>query len=223
MLVRHHIHFIDKPDECIRQEFSFDPPADVPALIGNEGPVYGPQATNNDGYQCKQKHVPAVVSPAGILHVVELVEPGTIISIILRSGHTLQEIGLRSEDYLLVLPNPEGLLVWVTVGLPGIFVLTAQVIDDKGAMRSKLAKHKADLPLQEYLIRQMRRLDAGTHPTQATHADIMNHKEAAAYLHMGESTLYRKVHEGVIRRSPARKYRKSDLEDFLAGKGKRIR
>lgn len=212
-----HIHIEDKVASCLRYEFHLDPPVDLGALLGNDdrmtamGSIYPPLAIPIPEVG------PCIVSAVGILHVIEYLPLGGVVSVAIRPGHVLKDVVLRQGDNLTVLATTDHLVLWIVSGQDGIFSVRARLVPDKEHLHAKIRQNLGDLPLREYLTRKMLFDPLEKDSQMVIWPEVMTLPEAAAFLRMGESTLRTRVAEGRIRRTPSKRFLRQDLEAYLHG------
>lgn len=217
MKISNHIHFVDQEDQCLRYDIHIDQPTHLGALLGNDDRVSSLGSIHPANAIPPPQEVPVIVSATGILHVVEAMPMGSVLSVALRSGHVVQDLVIRPGDDLTVLASAERLVLWIISGQDGILSVKARLTPDKDHVLSKIRQNLSDLPLREYLTRKMCFYPQSGDPHKIDWPDVMKLPEAAAFLRMGESTLRTCVAEGRVRRTPSKKFLRKDLEAYLQG------
>ncbi|MDP2362095.1 MAG: helix-turn-helix domain-containing protein [bacterium] len=222
MQIRHHIHYLDRGEDCYRAELRFDPPYDVGVMLGAIDQIYPKDLGHHPSAQAVDvDYVLSVVSANGVLHVVEPVDKASVVSVTIRQGHTVQDLVVRESDEVILLAGTKCLVLWVVAGNPGILAVKALVVPDKDGTHSKIRRNIGDLPLQEYLTRKLLHKPEDEDLAVTRWPDVLKTREASAYLRIGDSTLRQKVAEGLIRRTASKKFLKVDLDAYLAGIRKR--
>jgi len=151
MQIQQHIHFIDRPLECHRLDVRFPAPLDIGAVLGRDQPYYAEAKDLPPGTQSTLTKIPSVISGAGVLHVVETVGLGTVVSVELRQDHTLTNLIVPESAEVILLANEGYLVLWVVAGHSGILVLQAQVVKDKENTHGKIRRNLGDVPMRDYL------------------------------------------------------------------------
>ncbi len=219
-----HYHYIDAPEAPHRSVIEMDP-LNMPGMpYGAIEWMYDPKSTEADFVSNRLEEIQPFVRN-GILVIQGVFEAGTVISIALRADHVLQDISLSEMNELdeLVVETIQpvskeiitGMLYWIVVGQTGIFKLKAKVAQDKDGKIKKLRTNLKDIPLREYLARKARaRTGEFTEAKHDEYPPVMDTKTAANYLRRSTSWLYGKAQDGVIPRTPDKRFRREDLDAY---------
>ncbi|MBU1936420.1 helix-turn-helix domain-containing protein [bacterium] len=221
MKISRHIYFVDNPVRCWRGELKFDPPVEVASTLGKVEAIYtgvdpAVRRKQSTGRACKP-----IINANGLLHIREVMHPGEVLSIDIRAGYCLNSIVCDPAHQLQILAAKEGLLYWFTIGKDGVLELTGQLVRDKDGFFSKLNSNLKDPNLRAYLVQRSLADSKTTDKAIKSTPDLMNTREAADYLRMAPSTLYKKSQSGEIHRTRNKKFHRDELDRYLRGDKKR--
>ncbi|GBE29366.1 helix-turn-helix domain protein [bacterium BMS3Bbin04] len=212
-----HYHYIDSPDSPHRLVIEMDP-AKAPGMpYGAIEWVYDQKSTDEDFVSNRLEEIQPLVRN-DLLILQDVFESESIITIQLRAGHVLEDIVLDEVHTLVELVNESGMLYWIMIGRSGAFSLKAKVVKDADDRDSKIAKLRTnlkDIPLREYLGRKARaRIGEYEVDNHKEYPPVMDTETAARYLGRSRSWLYGKARDGVIPRTPDKRFRREDLDEY---------
>ena len=221
MEISRHIYYVDNPTRCWRGELKFDPPVEIASTLGKVETIYADVNPDVRRKQSTGRVCKPIINANGLLHIREVMQSGEALSIDIRAGHRLENIVCDPAHQLQILAAKEGLLYWVTIGKDGVVELTGQLVRDKNGFFSRLHSNLKDPNFRAYLVQ--RSLADSTTTAEAIERipDLMNTREAADYLRISPSTLYKKAQSGDIRRTRNKKFRREKLDRYLRGEEKR--
>ena len=204
-----------------RQEtYDFTDPINLPNTLGKNEYLLTPEQRKSCRYDMKR--LEPIISPAGVLKVREPLQTGDILLIAIPRGQRLTDIVVdpaTTLDFMLdprdkrkkspatVSDNSEdpdlhrdkkGLIYLFAIGKDGIFDVIAKVVKDEDDFYSKLKANLDDVTMREYLVQRSLADSKMTLEKLDKAQQRMNHREAARYLGIAESTLYQKVGAGEI-------------------------
>lgn len=205
---------------CERIEISFDPPIDIDSSLGSVESLYKDEILKR-GAAVRRK-VSAVINQNGILHVKEVMQSGELLTIRVRPKHRLNNIVLHQSHELQVLPDQQRLQYWITAGKDGAVEVTGEMVKDDENFFSKLKSNLTNMPLRAYIVQETL-LDRMGIPNAVVVPDVMTTAEAADYLSLSKSKVYKLAQSGSLKRTPQKRYRKSDLDDYMRSQPKKRR
>ncbi len=221
MKISRHIRYIEDTDYCLREEMLFDPPVDFVSTLGSVDPdIYKGVDFTAEGNSITGETAASVVNDAMILDVREVMKSGEVLSVEIKIGHRLKNITVAPEHQrqLLVWRGlngvSDGLLYWFTVGKDGVLEITAEVIPDDDGFLDKLKVNLTDTAMRAYLMQKSLADSVVTLEQIERVPDVMTTEEAARYLGISTSKLYKMAQSGEIPRTRHRKYIKKDLDAF---------
>ncbi len=217
MLISRHLVFIDMLVGCWRQELCFDPPLEIDLSLGKISSILNshmpPKGTSSGSLRkCKP-----VVNANHILHVNEVMKTGESLSVGIRPGFRLNNITLDPSHSLQILANDYGLVFWFSIGRDGVFEITGEMVKDDDRYFTKLKSNLKDIPFRAYIVQRSLADSKVTMAEIAKPPDLMDTKTAAKYLGVSTSKVYKLAESGVIPRTPNKRYRRVDLDTYLAG------
>lgn len=224
MQVTRHIIFRDQVAACWRQELRYDPPLEIDLSLGKVSTILNSQSSLKNNAGGSLRKCKPIVNTNGILHINEVVKAGETISIVLRPHFRLKDVVLGEAHRLQILVDEVGLHYWFTIGQSGVFELTGGLIKDEDGFFVKLQKNLIDMPIRSYIVQRTLADTKVTLAEQARPPELMDTKEASKYLGISDSTLFKKAQAGLIPRTPHKKFRRVDLDAYIAGgtnRGKR--
>ena len=216
MIVSRHITYTDNPVCCERIEIVFDPPVDIDSPLGKVGSLYKDRIRG--AKQVTRRPCKAVVNANGLLHVKEVMQAGELLAIRIRPGHRFRNLVLDKAHQLQVMPDAHRLQYWITAGRDGVVEVTGEMVKDDEGFFAKLKSNLKDIPYRAYIVQRssagskMAIEGAGRPP------DVMDTQQAAKYVGRSVSWLYKRAESGEIPRTPHKRFRKVDLDAFLAGR-----
>lgn len=223
MRIHHHIFIEDYPSVCLRQDYRFSPPVRVESLLGKIRSFYGESEGNHPKREASGSHCEPVINRNEILDFQESVTKGTLVSIAVRSGFRLAEICMDQMHALQIIADTVRLQYWFTAGQDGVFQVTGKMVKDSEGWHAKLLADLIDIPFRSYIV-QRSLADSRVALAEINKLpEVMSTREAAKYLAVSTSKLYKKAEAGLIFRTPDKKFRKVDLDTYLASGGKRKR
>ncbi|MCB9369851.1 MAG: helix-turn-helix domain-containing protein [Calditrichaeota bacterium] len=160
-----------------------------------------------------------VANANGVVHVVEDLERGDVVSIILRPNHRLQNVVIQKQDRLQVYATKSSFHYWITVGSSGAWELTGRIVKDTDGMFAKFKANLHDVPFRSYLVSMALVGHANTGDPQVP--NVMTTKEAARYLCVSTSKVYKLAASGELKRTRQKRFRRTDLDTYLARPAKR--
>lgn len=211
MIISKHIHYRDFGDISEILVCTFDPPRMFQSTLGKIDPFY-PNIPNPDlpGHKEKLLKVVPIINKNDILHFIENVKVGEILSFEIRIGYRLSEINIDPTHNIQLYAGQFGLMYLITIGKDCSFQMTAKLIKDKDKFYDKLKANLDDTALRDYYLRlsliSAREIDK--------FPGIMTHKQAAEYIKVEPSTLYN-ISKSQIPRLSGNKYSKKSLDDYL--------
>jgi len=212
MKITRHIHYLENPTTCIRHEFKFDPPYELKSTLGKVDPIYPGFDFSKGGNRARLTKVEPIINKNGLLHIRELMNAGEVLSIELRVKHRLDKITLDDAHQLEILAGDNGLLYWINVGKTGALVVTGKLIPDIDRFFQLLKTNLTDPAVRNY-IKQRSVVDGRTDINWSDlFPDVMNIAQAAVFLGLAESTVYKKAQSGEIPRNRNKKYLKVELD-----------
>jgi predicted DNA-binding transcriptional regulator AlpA len=217
MLITRHIIYRDQASACWRQELRYDPPLEIDLSLGKVSSILNSQSSRKNRSGGSLRKCKPIVNANGILHINEVVKAGETISIVLRPNYRLKNVVLGEAHSLQALVDEQGFQYWFTIGQDGAFEMTGSLVRDDEGFFLKLQKNLKDIPFRAYIVQLTL---ADTKVTLAAHdkpPDLMDTKAASKYLGISDSTLYKKAQAGLIPRTPDTKFRRVDLDAYLAG------
>jgi len=217
MLIRSHVHYFQDEAHTICQVLRFDPPAVIDHPMGRHSAIYGDEILKPIPKGCHTlERVTGIINKAGVVHIQEEVQAGHVISLQVQRGKMLADICMREEDHLDLLVSKEGLLYWFITGKGGLCVIQGRLAEDVDGIYQKVMTNIGDLSLRDYF--RKRSMAQQKLPAVVTQQwpEVMNHKQAAAFLGMSPSTLYKKVDvRGGVPRRRDKKYLREELIGYL--------
>jgi len=215
MKITRHLHYTQNPDSCIRYELTFDPPVDVESTLGEVDAFYLPKHFTGEGTSNRIEKTANIINKNGLLHIREVMTPGEILSIELRSGFRLDKLAIGNEQVLQVYMGEEGFTYAVTIGKRGAVDVTGRVIEDKESYHSKFHANLDDTAFREYLVKLTLTdsIVAEKHATKPP--DYLTAEESWAYLRIGRTKFFQLVKMGKIKRGPNNRYSRKALEQFF--------
>ena len=209
MKITRHIHYFQNPTTCLKHEFTFDPPIDLPSTLGKIDEIFKDFDLKR---KLKLEEVAPVINGSNILDIRNLVmNAGESLSIEAPIGYRLADVIKDDSCQMQILVNAETIIYWFTIGKTGAVGITGQLIKDDDSFHRKLKANLADIPFREYLVR---RTLADVDMEKVT-PEIMSHSEAATYLKISPKTLYNKRD---VPRLKGNLYGKSELDMYLKRK-----
>ena len=217
MKMGHHFHYVDSQDSPHRLAIELDP-TKIPGMpFGALEWVYDPKSIDADFVSNRLEEIQPFVRNE-MLVLQDVFDTGTVLTIALRSRYVLEDIVLDDVHTLVELVNKSEMLYWIQIGRNGAFSLKAKVVKDGTGRDSKITKlqaHLKDLPLREYLARKARaRVGEYEEDNHMEYPPVMDTVTAARYLERSISWLYGKARDGVIRRTPDKRFRREDLDEY---------
>ena len=106
----------------------------------------------------------------------------------------------------------DGLQYWFTIGKDGVFEITGQLIRDDDGFLGKLRADLRDTNMRSYLVTRSLADSEKLSIDEVEFPGIMTAEEAAQYLRISKSTLYKNTE---IPRTKNKKFRKVDLDKYL--------
>ncbi|MBC8276920.1 MAG: helix-turn-helix domain-containing protein [FCB group bacterium] len=193
----------------MRVEFKFDPPVEIQSPLGALKEIY-------DGIDLTAHMVAeqtfSGINENGILHVTEVMKAGEVFSIEVRKGHRLDKIVIDLVHTLQIMAAHNCLQYWFTIGKDGVFEITGQLIRDDDGFLGKLRTDLRDTNMRSYLVKRSLADSEKLSIDEVEFPGIMAADEAAQYLRISKSTLYKKTE---IPRTKNKKFRKVDLNNYL--------
>jgi excisionase family DNA binding protein len=222
MLISRHLIYIDAPTGCWRQELLYDPPLEIDLSLGMVSSILNSQMAPKGTTKGSLRKCKPIINANDILHINEVMKAGETVSIVLRSGYRLRDIVLRDTHQLLVLVDDKGLHYWFTIGQDGVFEVTGTMLKDNEGMHSRLKANLRDIPYRAYVVQ--RSLASVNQISDALDKpkDVMSTNEAAKYLGISASTLYKIAGSGKVPRTPQKKFLRADLDAYLASTKKPV-
>lgn len=221
MLVSRHIIYTDNPVACERIAIVFDPPMDIDSPLGKVESVYKDRI--REAEQASRRECKPIVNANGILHVKEVMRAGELLTLRIRPGYCFRNMVLDRAHALQVLPDTDRLQYWITVGIDGVVEVTGEMVKDDEDFFAKLKSDLKDIPFRAYIPQRTLADTKVTLDQIRALPDVMDTKVAARYLGVSVSKMYKLAEAGQIPRTPHKKFRKVDLDNYLKGglKGKR--
>lgn len=220
MLISRHIIYTDNPVVCERIEISFDPPVDVDSTLGKIESIYDDETLR--GGNPIRRAVSAVINRNGLLHVKEVLRSGELLTIRLRPKHRLKDVVLNETNELQVLADQNRLQYWISAGKDGVLEVTGEMVKDEENFFSKLRKDLTDVPMRAY-IAQETLLNRKEISKAVSVPDVLTTAEAADYLSLSTSKVYKLAQSGDLKRTPQKRFRKSDLDAYMQSRQKKKR
>lgn len=216
MEISKHIHYRDNLEKCYRFEFNFNPPRKAPSTLGKVEVFY------DDSPPDKFTHCDDIINNNHILQLREIMEPGEVLSIEVRKGYILRNISFSEEHQLQIYVNQgNSFLYWITVGKRGVLELTANLVKDEHNLCGRLARNLSDVGVRNTILKILLTNTVVELEDLGKVPELMKHSEAAKYLRISESSLYKKVALKEIKRTRNKKYRKDDLDEYINLRSKR--
>jgi excisionase family DNA binding protein len=217
------IRYSHRPDHTAVETFSFREEISLPSTMGRVEELIPESAKPKMSHTVEQ--IQPIISQAGILMISQQLDPHDIVVIPAPAKHRLSDIVIDSSCSMNLLLGRSELLYWFTMGHSGIFKMTAKVITDEDNFLAKLKANLDDVPMREYLVQRSLAGSKTTLDYIDKVPDRMGTEEAAAYLGMSVSTLYKQVEAGKIECSkPGGQkllFLKTDLDEIIRKKRKR--
>jgi excisionase family DNA binding protein len=167
----------------------------------------------------QRRETSAVINHNGILHIKEVMKAGEVLSVRLRPRYRLKNVVLGSAHQLQVIPDDKRLQYWITVGRDGVVEITGEMARDDDNLFAKLRSNLKDIPFRAYAVQQTLAAREGN-PIAPAVPDVMTTQEAAHYLLLSVSKVYKLAQSGELKRTPQKRFRKPDLDAYLQSKPK---
>jgi len=213
------IRYSHRPDYTAIETYTFSEEVSLPNTLGRVEELI-PTETKEKMYHTVEQIQP-IISSAGILKISRQLDPHDIVVIPAPAKQRLSDVVIDSSCSMDLLLGQNELLYWFTMGHSGIFKMTAKVIKDDESFLTKLKANLDDVPMREYLVQRSLADSKVTTEKLGKAQQRMNHREAARYLDIAESTLYQKVGAGeIICHKPSGKnmYLLSELDAYIQQK-----
>ncbi|MBK8130669.1 MAG: helix-turn-helix domain-containing protein [bacterium] len=221
-MISRHITLLDHVENSLRQEHRFEPPLEIDLSLGKVSSILNSQMAPKGTSSRSLRKCKPIINANGILHINEVMKAGETISIVLRPGFRLKDVVLGDAHQLQMLVDEQGFHYWFTVGQDGVLEVTGEIVKDRENLFSKLRKDLTDLPMRAYIV-QGTLLDRKGIPSAIVAPDVMTTAEAADYLSLSTSKVYKLAQSGILIRTPQKRFRKSDLDHYMRSQPKKRR
>ena len=205
------------------ETFDFHEEVSLPNTLGQSGRLIPPFTKAQ--YSHSREDIESIISPAGIMKITRHLDLHDVIVMNVPAKHRLSDIVIDATCSMDMILGKEDkrhiLLYWFTMGHSGIFKMTAKVIRDDENFLAKLKANLDDVPMRELLVQRSLADSKVTLEHVDKVPERMNHREAARYLGIAESTLYQKVGTGEIpchKPSGKNMYLLAELEAYIQQK-----
>lgn len=213
------IRYSHRADYTAVETYSFSEEISLPNTLGRVEELIPTDAKHKMSQSVEQ--IQPIISNAGILKISQQLDPNDIVVIPAPAKQRLSDVVIDPSCSMDLLLGRDELLYWFTMGHSGIFKMTAKVVKDEENFLAKLKANLDDVPMREYLVQRSLAGSKVTLEYVDRVPERMASKEAAAYLGISKSTLYKKVEAGKIKSSkPSGNllFLKSDLDELIRKK-----
>jgi hypothetical protein len=206
-----------------RQEtYTFPEPISLPNTMGKIEELLKPEQKKTLRYEMKR--LTSILSSTGILKVREPLHVGDVVLLPVPKKKRLADVVIHSSTTIDLLLDREGLLYQFAVGKDGIFEVTAKLIKDDQNFLHKLKANLDDVPMRDYLVqRSLAGSQVSVEQIESV-SDRMGIEDAAKYLGIAKSTLYKKSSSAEIPCSKASgklMFLKVDLDAYIEANRKK--